>query len=134
MGVGLGVDNANNMLNAFRANAHSVAAVYVMLHTGDPGEDGDDNISDGDDSLKLINFAAPTSGQLTSSSTPIWTNDDTNETLTHASAWDGSDGPGTDTLLWTAQLTDPQSWADGDTYTLDEFGLVLTPIASTEGS
>jgi hypothetical protein len=128
--VGLGVDNANNILNAYRNVSHGVAAVYVMLHTGDPGVDGEDDISEGDPSLKLINFAAPTIGALEASSTPIWTNVDTTETLTHASAWDGADGPGTDTLLWTVELTDPQSWIDEDTYTLDEFGLVLTPIAA----
>jgi hypothetical protein len=132
--VGLAELCANNILNAFRHVAHDVTAVYVQLHTGPPGEDGDNNISVADPALKLVSFDAASHGSIDISSSPVWTNDAHTETLTHISTWDGSDGPGTDNLCWAAQLTDPQNWSDEDTYTLDNLSLTLVPIITDDGS
>jgi hypothetical protein len=132
--TGLYQDAANNIVNAYRHISHDVVAVYVSLHTNPPGEDGDNNPSVGDPSLKLVSFDAPTNGGLVLANSPIWTNGGTTETLRYALAWDGPDGFGTDEPQWCAQLTTPQSWADEDTYTLDSFGLQLVPIVVDDGS
>lgn len=121
---------ANSLLNTFRHVSRDIATVYAMLHTNPPGEGGGNNISAGDSSLKLLSFSAASGGGIALSSSPLWTNVDTSETLRYLSTWDGPDGPGTDDLQWVAQLTTTQSWADGDTYTLDECGLILTPIVT----
>lgn len=128
MPVGLHVDAANGVLNTWRGISRSVSSIYVQLHTGDPGADGEDNISVGDPSLKLVNFSAAANGTLAISSSPVWTNGGTSETLRYVSTWDGPDGPGTDECQWSAQLTTSQSWAEDDTYTLDELGLAFTPL------
>lgn len=132
--VGLGVDTANAMLNAFRHVAHDVLAIYVMMHTDVPGGDGSDAISVGDPSLKAMTFSAAAGGNLALATASTYTNDDTDEVLSHVSVWNGPDGPGTDMLQWTAELSESQAWSDGDTYTFDDFGLVLVPIASDDGS
>ncbi|WP_094359891.1 phage tail fiber protein [Mycobacterium marinum] len=134
MTTGLHVDNANSLLNVFRAVSYSISSIYVQLHDEDPGADGEDNISAGDDSLKAVNFSAAAGGALALSTSPIWTNGGTSETLRYITVWDGPDGPGVDACLWAAQLTTPQSWADTDTYTLDSMGLAFTPIMDDPGS
>lgn len=132
MSGGLSETCANNILNAFRHIAFDITAVYVQLHTGDPGVDGEDNISVGDPSLKAVTFSAAATGAIAISTSPLWTNADTSETLTDFSVWNGPDGPGTDDPLWANPLTTPQSWADTDTYTLDELGLTLTPLMADD--
>lgn len=131
---GLTIYCANKLLNTFRAQSYSVSSVYTMMHTNPPGEFAEDNISAGDPSLKLVNFANPTIGALALSASPIFTNSDVNETLRYVSVWDGPTGPGTDNPLWAVILTTPQSWDDDDTYTLDSLGLVLAPILQDDGS
>jgi hypothetical protein len=132
--VGLHTLCANAVLNAFRHVSHDVTTVYVQLHTGLPGADGEDNISVADPSLKLVSFGAAVHGSIDISASPVWTNDDHTETLTHITTWDGSVGAGTDDCLWAAQLTTSQNWSDGDTYTLDNCSLTLTPLMTDEGS
>lgn len=128
MTVGLHLTCANALANVFRHVSYDIPATFVQLHTGDPGEDGEDNISGADPSLKAVSFSAAANGGIELSASPIWTNDDLSETLTHISVWDGPDGPGTDEILFSVVLTVSQAWQDHDTYTLDELGLAFVPI------
>lgn len=67
-------------------------SIYVKLHVGDPGETGTANAS-GETDRKLVTFAAPSSGTMTSTNTPEWTNwkaGNVGETITHFSLWDAS--------------------------------------------
>jgi hypothetical protein len=72
-------------------NFTAPAAVYVKLHTGDPGEDGTANAA-GETTRQAATFAAPSNpaGTMTTSADLTWTNVSTSETISHVSVWDAN--------------------------------------------
>lgn len=93
--------------------------VYIALHTGDPGEDADQNevttVIDADYARQSATFAAGT-GPRTLFAPVSWTTDEaaSTYTVTHISIWDGvtsSDNP-----LFKGPLLWPVSLAAGETF------------------
>jgi hypothetical protein len=87
MPTGLSAFAANGMLNGFRASAFSVAAVYIKLHTGDPGSAFTANAAT-ETTRKLASFAAASGGSITSNSALTWTAIAGSQTATHFVAYD----------------------------------------------
>lgn len=87
------------------------AAIYVQLHTGDPGEDGTANVSAETDRQE-IQFGAASGGVITSTNTPTWDDWDAGpETITHISLWDASSAGN---CLGHAALAAPKTVNNGD--------------------
>jgi hypothetical protein len=92
MAVGASAANlVTPLLNVFRNVSFSgYPAIYVQLHTGDPGASGTANISVGSTTRVVVTFAAPSGTPLSivmNSTAPAWTNGGTTETITHISLW-----------------------------------------------
>ncbi len=94
--------------------------VYIALHTGDPGEDADQNevttAIDADYVRKAAAFAAGT-GPRTLAASPVvaWTVDTASAgyTVTHISIWDAATAGNP---LFKGQLLWPVSLAAGETF------------------
>ena len=98
------------------------AAVYIKLHTGDPGEAGTNNAA-GNTSRQAVTFGAASGGVISLSNTPAWTSVSTAETYTHFSLWDHATAGN---CLGSGSLTASKTVAIGDnasfntlTWTLD---------------
>jgi GTPase involved in cell partitioning and DNA repair len=98
------------LLKALRNESPAVAAVYVKLHKGDPGEAGTSNAAT-ETTRKQVTFAAPSGGVIKNSNAPEWTNVSTTETISHVSLWDNSTAGN---CLWSGALTAPRSLTAGD--------------------
>lgn len=111
----------NALLDTLRNQSLAVAAVYIKLHTGDPGEAGTSNAAT-ETTRKAISFSAASSGSMVSSAAVDWTNVSTTETYSHWSAWDNSTAGN---CLWTGALNASASVTAGDTFTLTSLTLTL---------
>lgn len=91
-------------------------AVYLKLHTGDPGEDGTANAAT-ETTRQACACGAPSNpgGTMTNSADVRWTNVAARETYSYVSAWDASTA-GNPLLI--GQLTAPRDVAAGDTFVL----------------
>lgn len=123
------VNLANVWLNILRnTTGTAVAAVYVKLHTGDPGASGASNAAVGSTSRPAITWAAASGGAMSMNGTaPSWTNGGTSETLTHISFWTD---PSAGNFLGSCALTASQPWASTNTFTLSTQTWTITPIAA----
>lgn len=97
------------------------AAVYVKLHTADPGEDGT-TAAAGNTTRQAVSWSAAASGSKASSGTVSWTNVSTTETYSHWSLWDASTGGN---CLWTGALSSSASVTAGDTFQITSLTLSL---------
>jgi hypothetical protein len=97
-------------------NFTAPAAVYVKLHTGDPGEDGTANAA-AETTRQAATFAAPANpgGTMDSSADVTWTSVSTTETYRYISLWDNSTAGN---CLMSGALTADRSVTAGDTFTL----------------
>lgn len=129
MTVGVSTTNvANKWLDAIRGTSFSVAAVYVKLHTGDPGASGASNAAAGSTTRPAITWAAASSGAIAMNGTaPSWTNGGTSETISHISFWDANTAGN---FLGSAALSASQAWASGNTFTLTSQGWSISPLAA----
>lgn len=107
-------DYAENKLLAavFNNVAYSVAAVYVKLHTADPGETGA-TAPAANTTRAVATFAAASGGSAVSNADVTWTNVPTGETYSHISLWDASTAGN---CLWSGALTTPKAVSVGDTF------------------
>ena len=126
MTVGLHTVNlANAWLNILRNTAFTPpTALYVKLHTGDPGSAGTANAS-AVTTRSAVTHAAAASGALAVTGTLPSFNMTTTEALTHVSYWDASSGGN---VLWTAALAVTKNVNNGDTFTLATSALSLSPL------
>lgn len=92
MATGLAAATANAILDALcRSVAWSEpAAVYVQLHTGDPGSAGTSNVATETDRQQATFGDAAASGAISNTVALTWTNVAGSEDYTHFSAWDAS--------------------------------------------
>ena len=97
------------------------AAVYIKLHTGDPGEDCTGNAAT-EATRKAVTFSAAASGAITSDATVEWTNVSTTETYSHWSLWDASTAGNP---LWYGALSSPAAVTAGDTFQITQLQLTL---------
>lgn len=89
MAVGLKASVAAAILDAlFRSVAWSEpAAIWIKLHTGDPGANGTANAA-ANTTRKQASFAAASGGSITTDDDLEWLNVPNAETYSHWSAWD----------------------------------------------
>ncbi len=92
----------------------AVAAVYVKLHTGDPGEAGTANAAT-ETMRKLAAFGASSGGVSTMSATLTWTNVAGTETFSYVSLWDAVTAGN---CLGSGSLASPQAVVAGNTFQL----------------
>lgn len=104
-----------------RASWSAPAAVYVKLHTGDPGEDCTNNAAT-EATRKAATFAAASSGSIASNATVEWTNVSTTETYSHWSLWDAATSGNP---LWYGALSASASVTAGDTFQITSLTLTL---------
>jgi hypothetical protein len=97
------------------------AAVYIKLHTGDPGETGASNAAT-EATRKAVTFSAASSGAITSNATVEWTNVSTTETYSHWSLWDNATAGN---CLWTGALSSSAAVTAGDTFQITQLQLTL---------
>ena len=90
-------------LETLRNTSFAVAAPYVKLHVGDPGETGTANAA-AETTRKAITFSAASAGSMASSATVTWTNVSNTETYSHWSMWDASTAGN---CLWSGALPRP---------------------------
>lgn len=93
----------------------AVSAVYVKLHTGDPGEDCTANAA-GNTTRQAVTFAAPSNpaGTMASNADVTWTSVSTSETYSYFSLWDASTSGNP---LGSGALT-ANAVTSGDTFTI----------------
>ena len=97
------------------------AAVYVKLHTGDPGEAATSAAAT-QATRKVASWAVAASGAIATSATVEWQNVSTTETYTHWSLWDASTAGN---ALWTGALSTSASVTAGDTFQISTLTLSL---------
>ncbi len=115
---------ANSFLDAVaKASAYSEAAVWVKLHTGDPGTDGTGNAA-GNTTRQQGTFGTSATGRAISNTVAIeWTSVSTTETYSYISIWDASTGGN---FLGRDDLSSPAGMNAGDTFRIPVGDLDLT--------
>lgn len=98
------------------------AAVYAKLHTGDPGEAGTSNAA-GETTRQAVEFGAASSGVISLSNSPSWTNVSTSETYSHVSLWDNVSAGN---CLGSGALTSSVAVTAGDTFNLTALTYTFT--------
>jgi hypothetical protein len=109
------------LLDTLRNQSFAVAASYVKLHTGDPGEAGTSNAAT-EATRKAVTWSAASSGSISSSGTLEWTNVSTTETYSHWSLWDASTSGN---CLWSGGLASSAAVTAGDTFQITSLTLTL---------
>jgi hypothetical protein len=106
---------ANSMLDAFARNvSYANAAVWVKLHTGDPGGDGSANASAETDRKQATFGSGAASGTISNTAAIEWTAWDVGaETISWVSLWTASTAG---TFLGNDQLSANAVMANGDTF------------------
>lgn len=106
----------------FNNTSLAVAARYVKLHIGDPGEAGTANAA-GETTRKSLTNAAAVTGTFTSTNALTWTSVSTSETYSHISIWDD---PTAGNCLWTGALSASKAVNAGDTFTISSGSLTIS--------
>lgn len=125
MSVGLGTI-ASAWLDTLRNVSYSETAVYVQLHTGDPGAAGTANVSSVT-TRPAVTFSAAVAGSMAASNQPAW-NDwgGATETITHISLWDA---PTAGTFLWSIDSANGDI-GPGENLILETLTLSIGPAAA----
>ncbi len=119
MALGFKGSVAQSLLDAFGNNTSYTgpAAIYMKLHTGDPGSAGATSAA-GNTSRQSCSWgAASTTSSVTSIANDValtWTSVSTSETYTHFSLWDASTAGN---FLGTGTVT-ANAVTSGDTFTI----------------
>lgn len=125
MAVGLASATANSLLNTLRGTSYSVAAVFVQLHTADPGAAGTNGVSVVT-TRNALTWAAASGGAMALSSLAAYSMTGT-ETITHISIWSASSAG---TFIVSGALTASKAVSNGDTLTFNTLSASLTPLAA----
>lgn len=133
MTVGLAATTlAHKWLDMLRGTAFvAPTALYVKIHTNDPGAAGTANASAMATRAVLTLAAASGGASALTGTAPVWTLTGLggDEIIRNISVWD-TVGPTGGNFLWSAALSTPKTVSNGDTLTLTTCGLQLTPIAA----
>ncbi len=117
MALGLSSAEAAKVLDCYynQTNITAPTAIWIKLHTGDPGSAGTSNAAT-ETTRKDVTavFAAASGGTVTSNVAVTWTNVAGTEDYTHFSIWTASTAG---TFLWSGSIT-ANSVTAGDTFTL----------------
>jgi hypothetical protein len=106
----------------FNNTSLAVAATYVKLHIGDPGETGTANPA-GNTTRQAASWAPASGGTIATDAALTWASVPAAETYTHVSVWDASTAGN---HLWNGPLTVPYYVNVGDTFTIPSGVLTAT--------
>jgi hypothetical protein len=121
--LGLAAATLNGFLDALCRNvSYANAAVYVKLHTGDPGSAGTSNAA-ANTTRQAATFSAASAGAITTSADILWTNVPNAETYSHVSFWSASSGG---TYLGNDDLNASKTVAVGDNFRIAAGSLTIT--------
>lgn len=120
--MALSVATRNSILDAFRAVSFSVPAVYVKLHTADPGAAGT-TAPAANTSRQQAAFSAASAGSMTTSADLAWLNVPNAETYSHVSFWDAA---AAGNYLGSKDLAVAKAVAVGDNFRIPAGSLTLT--------
>lgn len=130
MATGIASGQANSVLDSYMRGVDYAgnSAVWVKLHTGDPGSAGTSNAA-GNTTRQQAAFAAASAGAIATNADLTWTSVSTAETYSHVSFWTASSSG---TFLGSSALTASKTVAVGDTFTIasGSLSLNLTPLAA----
>ena len=122
MPTGISSTVANGWLDAVGRNVSYVnAAVWIALHTGEPGSAGTSNAAT-ETTRKQATFAAASGGSMSSNADVTWTNIAGSQDATHFSAWSASTSG---TFLFSGTIT-ANAYTAGDTYTITSGNLTVS--------
>jgi hypothetical protein len=122
MATGLSSYLANAFLDSVGNNtSFAVGAVYVKLHTGDPGANGTGNPAT-ETTRKAASFAAASSGSLASDVDITWTNIAGSQDATFFTAWDSAT---TGNFLFSGTING-NAYTAGDTYVIPSGSLTVS--------
>lgn len=113
---------ANAWLDTLRNTAAQYAAVFVKLHTGDPGAAGTTNAAT-NTTRQQATLSAAASRATTNSAAIEWTSVSTTEVYSHVSLWTASSGG---TFLGSDDLSSTASVTAGDTFRIPAGDLDLS--------
>jgi hypothetical protein len=119
-------DTANDMLDkVFKDSAFSYTPVHVSLHTGDPGDNGSNEVTGGSYSRQqqsATEWNGASSGTITTNTNIDFT-DMPNVTVSHVGIWDSATGG---TFLWGGPLDENKNLDSGDTLRIEAGDLDAT--------
>lgn len=123
MALGLSSTVANALLDALgnATNYTAPSAVWIKLHTADPGAAGTSNAAT-ETTRKQASFAAASGGSMASDAAISWTNIAGSQDATHFSAWDASTSGN---FLFSGTIT-ANAYTAGDTYTVASGALTVS--------
>ena len=114
----------NGILDAYARNvSYANAAVWVKLHTGDPGSAGTANVAGNTTRQQATFGSAAASKSIATTAATTWTSVSTTETYSWLSFWTASTAG---TFTGSVQLTTARSVTAGDTFTIPTGSLTLT--------
>lgn len=120
----LATSQLNGILDAYaRAVAYSNAAVWVKLHTGDPGSAGTANTAANTTRQQATFGTAAASGSIANTVAVTWTSVPNAETYSYLSFWTASTAG---TFTGSVALTTARTVAVGDTFTIGVGSLTIT--------
>ena len=113
---------AHAWLNTLRNVSASYAAIYVSLHTADPGTTGSNEVSGGSYNRQPLTLAAPSSMSTSNTNDLIFSNMPA-VTVTHIGLWTAATGG---TFLWSGALTQARTLSAGDALVINAGNLQIT--------
>lgn len=96
--------------------------VYIKLHTGDPGEDCDQNAAT-ETTRQQVSMGAASGGSCASDADATWADVAADETYSHVSLWDAATAGNP---LWYGALTASKAVTTGDTFTISSGDLTAS--------
>lgn len=122
MATGISSYLADELLDAVGNNSSfAVGAVYVKLHTGDPGANGTSNAAT-ETTRKAASFGASSAGTLTSDADITWTNIAGSQDATFFTAWDNVSAGN---FLFSGSING-NAYTAGDTYVIPSGSLTVS--------
>ena len=122
MATGISSYLADELLDAVGNNSSfAVGAVYVKLHTGDPGANGTGNPAT-ETTRKAASFGASSAGTLTSDADITWTNIAGSQDATFFTAWDNLSAGN---FLFSGSING-NAYTAGDTYVIPSGSLTVS--------
>jgi hypothetical protein len=117
---------ANKILDKILSGTDFTPAtdLYVSLHTGDPGQDGSNEVTGGSYVRKISTFDAAATKASAAAAALSWTGMPA-ATVTHVGLWDAETSGN---FWWGGALTASQTVAAGNTFTIadGDFDVTLT--------
>jgi hypothetical protein len=109
------------LLDTINNTSFAVSATYIQLHTGNPGEDGVNNVAT-ENTRQQATWNSASGNNIVTDANVTWTNVAATETISHWSLWDAATAGNP---LWYGALTTPAAMQTGDTFQITSLTLTL---------